>query len=132
MWTDGQYDRLSPPHLHPRAHRKSGRTKEPSTEYQAGFEAGFIVGREAGLKEAEAGKAPVAQLTAAKNNVTVLRRPSVASNRSLLGLPCRSCGAYYGSDDECCPFCKSLPAQTAVKRASEVAAVGISIGAATR
>lgn len=118
MWTDGQYDRLSPPHLHPRAHRKSKRTKEPSTEYQAGFEAGFIVGREAGLKEALAGKAPVAQLTAAKNNVTVLRLPRVPSHRILLGLPCRSCGAYYGSDEKCCPFCKSLPAQTAVKTGS--------------
>ena len=132
MWTDGQYDRLSPPHLHPRAHRKSGRTKEPSTEYQAGFEAGFIVGRKAGLKEARAGKAPVAQLAAGKKNVTVLRRPRAGFHRILLGLPCRSCGAYYGSDEECCPLCKSLPAQMAVKRASEVAAVGISIGAATR
>jgi hypothetical protein len=71
--------------LHPRAHRKNGSTK-PSTEYQAGFEAGFIVGREAGLKEAEGRKAPLAQLTAAKNNVTVLLRPSVASDRILLGL----------------------------------------------
>jgi len=92
--------------LHPRAHRKNGSTK-PSTEYQAGFEAGFIVGREAGLKEAEAGKAPVAQLTAAKNNVTVLLRPSVASDHFLLGLPCRNCGAYYASDQERCPVCNA-------------------------
>ncbi len=132
MWTDDNTIGSRHFMLHPRAHRKSGRTKEPSTEYQAGFEAGFIVGREAGLKEAEAGKAPVAQLTAAKSNVTVLLRPSAASHRILLGFPCRSCGAYYGSDEEFCPVCKSPPAQTAVKRASEVAAVGISIGAATR
>ena len=86
MWTDDNTIGSRHFTLHPRAHRKNGRTKEPSTEYQAGFEAGFIVGREAGLKEAEARKAPLAQLTAAKNNVTVLLRPSVASDRILLGL----------------------------------------------
>ena len=107
MWTDDNTIGSRHFTLHTRAHRKNGRTKEPSREYQAGFEAGFIVGREAGLKEVEAGKAPLAQSTPAKNNVTVLLRPSVASDRILLGLPCRSCGAYYGSDEECCPLCKS-------------------------
>ena len=107
MWTDDNTIGSRHFTLHPRVHRKSGRTKEPSTEYQAGFEAGFIVGREAGLKGAEAGKAPVTQLTAAKNNVTVLLRPGVASDHFLLGLPCRICGAYYASDEECCPLCKS-------------------------
>ena len=92
--------------LHPRARRKNGSTK-PNTEYQAGFEAGFIVGREAGLKEAEAGKAPLARFTAAKNKVPVLLRPSAASDHFLLGLPCRTCGAYYASDQERCPVCKA-------------------------
>jgi hypothetical protein len=91
--------------------RKNGSSK-PSSEYQAGFEAGFIVGREAGLKEAEAGKAPVAQLTAAKNNVTVSLRPGVASDHFLLGLPCRTCGAYYASDQEICPACKASKTDT--------------------
>jgi hypothetical protein len=60
----------------------------------------------AALKETKAGKAPVARLTADENNVPVMLRPKVASDHFLLGLPCLACGAYYASNQECCPVCK--------------------------
>ena len=75
--------------------------------YQAGFETGFAMGREAGLKEAST--AAVAQLCAARNNgVSDAAQRRTASDHFLLGLPCRACGAYYGSDREICPACGAL------------------------
>ncbi len=80
-------------------------SKEFRTAYQAGFEAGFAMGREAGLKEAA--EPAAAQVAAAKKNVRVSVRRRVASEHFLLGLPCCTCGAYYGSDEKRCPLCKT-------------------------
>jgi hypothetical protein len=91
--------------LHLRAGDDTDPTMELSTVFQAGFEAGFRMGREAGLKEA--GEAAVAQVAAAKKSVRVSVRPRVASERFLLGLPCSTRGAYYGSDEKRCPVCKT-------------------------
>jgi len=80
-------------------------TKEFTAIYQAGFEAGFTMGREAGLKGA--GQAAVGRVTAPKTKVRISTRRRVASEHFLLGLPCRACGAYYGSDEKRCPLCKT-------------------------
>jgi hypothetical protein len=91
--------------LHQRAGDDTEATKEFTAIYQAGFEAGFTMGREAGLKEA--GQAAVGQVTAAKKKVRISTRRRVASEHFLLGLPCRTCGAYHGSDEKRCPLCKT-------------------------
>jgi hypothetical protein len=83
----------------------AGRTAELSTVYQAGFEAGFAKGKEAGLKETR--DAAATQVCAARHNSTSLSVQLPAeTHRFLIGLPCRNCGAYYASDQECCPVCK--------------------------
>lgn len=69
--------------------------------YQAGFETGFAMG----LREARA--AAIARLCAARNEASASAQPRVASDHFLLGLPCRSCGAYYGSDQQSCPACQA-------------------------
>jgi hypothetical protein len=93
--------------LHLRAEDDTESTKEFSTGYHAGFEAGLTMGRQAGLNEA--GEPGGAQSPAVNNKSTV------ASPRFLLGLPCRNCGAYYGSDEKRCPVCKTNSEQ-AVER----------------
>lgn len=85
--------------LHLRAEDNTESTKEFSTVYEAGFEAGFTMSRQAGLKKA--GEPAGAQSPA------VNKESTVASPRFLLGLPCRNCGAYYGSDEKRCPVCKT-------------------------
>jgi len=80
-------------------------TKEFSTAYQASYEAGFTIGRQAGLNEA--GEPAGAQSPAVNESTRWPVRCRVASPRFLLGLPCRTCGAYYGSDEKRCPVCKT-------------------------
>ena len=80
-------------------------TKEFSAAYQAGFKAGFAMGRQASLNQA--GEPAGAQSPAVNKSTRVPVRRRVASRRFLLGLPCRTCGAYYGSDEKRCPVCKS-------------------------
>ena len=94
---------ISPLHL--RAEDDTEATKEFSTVYQAAFEAGFTMGRQAGLNEA--GELAGAQSPAVNKSTRVPVRRRVASRRFLLGLPCRTCGAYYGSDEKRCPVCKN-------------------------
>jgi hypothetical protein len=74
-------------------------TKEFSTVYQAGFEAGFTMG--------EAGEPARAQSPAVNESTREPVRCRVASPRFLLGLPCRTCGAYYGSEEKRCPVCRT-------------------------
>ena len=105
-----------------RAGKDSGTIEEFSAAYQAGFEAGFATGRETGLKEAR--ETGVAQPSAAEKTKTPSRprrrrksarlmlvsafaQHRATSDHFLLGLPCRACGAYYGSDEERCPVCKA-------------------------
>jgi rubrerythrin len=85
-----------------RAEGDAEATREFSAAYEAGFKTGFTMGRQAGLKAGE----PGSPLPAVKKNTRVLARRRAASRRYLLGLPCRSCGAYYGSDEKRCPICK--------------------------
>ena len=105
-----------------RAGKDNGTMEEFSAAYQAGFEAGFAMGRETGLKEArEAGAAqpPAAEKTKTHSRpsrrrkaarltlVSAFAQHRATSAHFLLGLPCRACGAYYGSDEERCPVCKA-------------------------
>ena len=73
--------------------------------YHAGFEAGFTMGRQAALKEAE--ERPGAQLRGVNKRRRVSVRRGAESRHFLLGLPCRTCGAYYSSDEKRCPVCKT-------------------------
>ena len=91
--------------LHLRAEQDAEATKELSTVYQAGFEAGFKMGRQTGLKDAEEPAGAQSPGVNKRTRVSVRRR--AASQRFLLGLPCRTCGAYYGSDEKRCPICKT-------------------------
>jgi hypothetical protein len=104
--------------LHRHAENDTEAAKELSAAYQAGFDAGFIMGRQASLKEPEdpAGAPQLARVnkrTRVPGPARVRRR--VASQRFLLGLPCRSCGAYYGSDEKRCPVCKTTGKQASVR-----------------
>ena len=94
---------ISPLHL--RAEDDTEATKEFSTVHPAGFVAGFTMGRQAGLNEAE--EPAGAQSPAVNESTRVRVRCCVASPRFLLGLPCRTCGAYYGSDEQRCPVCRT-------------------------
>jgi hypothetical protein len=91
--------------LHLRAEDDTEAIKEFSTIYQAGFDAGFTMGRQAGLNEA--GGPAGAQSPVVNKSTRVPVRRRVASRRFLLGLPCRTCGVYYGSDQKRCPVCKT-------------------------
>ncbi|HEX9121605.1 MAG TPA: hypothetical protein VF840_13800 [Terriglobales bacterium] len=91
--------------LHLRAEDDNEATKEFSTIYQAGFDAGFTMGLQAGLNEA--GRPAGGQSPVVNNSTRVPVRRSVESRRFLLGLPCRTCGAYYGSNEKRCPVCKT-------------------------
>ena len=90
--------------LHLRAEDDTEAPKEFSAIYQAGFDAGFTMGRQA-LNEA--GGPAGAQSPVVNNSTRVPVQRCVASRRSLLGLPCRTCGAYYGSNEKRCPICKT-------------------------
>ena len=89
--------------LHLRPEDDTEATKEFSTIYQAGFEAGLTMSHQAGLNEA--GRPAGAQSRVVNKSTRVPVRRRVASRRFLLGLPCRTCGAYYGSDEKRCPVC---------------------------
>ena len=82
-----------------------GAKTDIGTVYQAGFEAGYVIGHEAGMKEARAAAAAV--MCAVQKNAAASAQPRVDPDRFLLGLPCRSCGAYFGSDQVNCPACKT-------------------------
>src|SRR5438067_1704992 len=88
-------DHNIPPHLCACDHNIPGANTDIGTVYQAGFEAGFAQGKGAGLKEAR--DAAAAVMCAATKNAAASAQPHVEPDRFLLGLPCQSCGAYYGS-----------------------------------
>jgi hypothetical protein len=95
------------PLLYPGAEFNSPkRSSELGLVYQAGFEAGFAQGKETGLKEAGSAAA-AAVMCAAKDNVTPSVQVGAEPHRYLVGLPCWTCGAYYASDESCCPACKT-------------------------
>lgn len=91
--------------LHLQAENDTEATEELTMVYHAGFEAGFTMGRQAALKVAEEPHGAQLRGVNKRTRVSVLRRAE--SRRFLLGLPCRTCGAYYGSDEKRCPVCKT-------------------------